>query len=104
MGERTFRIVGAPPTLSDRDRGEVAREVVRLRALVASAPGPPLVRVRRNPSGPLGEYVALLLEATALGVPRQAILPLLVRLRYRHRPWFVVGAEVVTHFAAHYGK
>ena len=80
--EQIFRILGAPPPLSDWEQREVAGEVARLQALVARAPGPTTVQVRRNPSGVLGEYVALLLEATALGVSPRAITPPHVRLRY----------------------
>ena len=104
MGEDVFRIVGTPPALSERDRREVAGEIARLQELVRRTPGESIVRVRRNPSGLLGEYVGLLLEATALCLPPRAITPLAVRLRYRRRSWFAVGAESVAAFTAQYAE
>ncbi|HET8630033.1 MAG TPA: hypothetical protein VFL91_21645 [Thermomicrobiales bacterium] len=88
MPDRAVRIYGAAPPLTARERREVAGEVAGLRALVAALPGEPLVEVRRNPAGLLGEYVALLLDATARGVPARALWPPTVRLRYGRRRWF----------------
>lgn len=88
MSEQSIRLFGAPPPLSARERGEVAGEVARLRALLATVPGAVRVRVAANPSGPLGTYAWLLLEATARGVAPAELLPPAIRRRYDRRRWF----------------
>ena len=102
MAKQTFRILGEPPELNTADRAAVAREIARLQELVARAPATTLVRLERNPSGPLGEYVALLLDAAGRGLAPRIIVPLHVRLRYGRRPWFTVGAEALDAFTAFY--
>lgn len=103
MREQTFRILGSAPRLSTQEHREIAREVARLRALLDDLPGRTRVSVRRNPSGVLGEYVGLLLEGTAQGMPLARIVPLSVRLLYGHRRWFAIGLEAIEAFCAQYG-
>jgi hypothetical protein len=88
MPDRTIRVYGAAPALSARERYQVEGEVARVRALVASLPGEARVRVSANPSGPIGEYTALMMDALARGAPRRAVVPWTVRLLYGRRPWF----------------
>lgn len=100
MAERTFQLHGAAPALNAREREEVEAEVRRMRALVAGLPAPGAVQVRRNPSGALGEYVGLLLDAAARGLPPEVVLPAAVRRRYRRRRWFAFSLEALDKVAA----
>jgi len=98
MSEQIFRLFATVPALTEQDRREVADEVARLRALLAHVPGKARVRITANPTGPLGEYVALLMDARARGVPMPVALPPLVRQGYWHRPWFATSLEVLDAF------
>ena len=102
MAERTFRVLGAAPPMDAGDRRAVAGEVVRLRALLVSLPGAPVVRATRNPAGLLGAYVGLLMDATARGLPRAVVLPAAVRRRHGGRRWFAVSLEALDSFAAQF--
>ena len=102
MPGRTFRVLGAPPALGAPEQAEVEEELRRVRALLASLPGPALVRMRDNPAGTLGEYAALLLDATARGLPPEIVLPAAVRRRYGGQRWFAVSLEVLDAFTAQF--
>lgn len=95
MPDRTIRMYGTAPPLSARERYQVAGEIARVRALVASLPGEPRVRVNANPSGPIGEYTALLMDALARGVPKRVAVPWTVRLLYGRRPWFKASVRAL---------
>lgn len=86
MSEQIFRLFATVPPLTEQERREVADEVAR-------------VRVTANPSGPLGEYAALLLDARVRGVPLPVALPPIVRRRYSHCPWFATSLNVLDAFA-----
>lgn len=97
--ERTFRVLGTGPTLSADERREVEGEIARVRALLAGAPGRPLVWLGENPAGVLGEYGALLMDAAARGLPGEVLLPASVRRRYGARRWFAMSVEVLDAFS-----
>ncbi len=98
MPDRIFRFLASAPTLTEEERREVVCEVGRLRGLVAGLPGEARVRIRANPSGPLGDYVALLLDAQERGVPEQVVLPTAVRQQYGQRRWFITSLRVLDAF------
>jgi hypothetical protein len=99
MSEQAFRLFATVPPLTEQERREVADEVARMRALLARVPGKARVRVTANPSGPLGEYAALLLDARVRGVPLPVALPPIVWQRYGHCPWFATSLNVLDAFA-----
>jgi len=68
MSRQIFRLFATAPSLTEQERREVADEVARLRTLLTHVPGKARVRITANPTGPLGEYVALLMDAHARGV------------------------------------
>ncbi len=71
MPDRTIRMYGTAPPLSARERYQVAGEIARVRALVASLPGEPRVRVNANPSGPVLPH-SRCIEIAALPVAAMA--------------------------------
>lgn len=103
MGDWTFRVNGVAPALSDHEQHEVIAEALRLRDLMGRSTAVPaetrLARITRNPSGPLGEYVSLLMEATARGLTNAQIVPNDIRRRYGDREWFAVSLDVWAAFS-----
>ncbi len=98
MSRQIFRLFATAPSLTEQERREVADEVARLRTLLTHVPGKARVRITANPTGPLGEYVALLMDAHARGVPLPVAFPPLVRQGYRQRRWFATSLEVLDAF------
>lgn len=94
MSKRSIRLLGAPPPLTAYDQEEIAYEIARLRAMLLTVPGAVRVEVTANPSGLLGTYAWLLLEAAARGITLADLLPTEIRRQYGQQRWFTyaVGA------------
>lgn len=95
MSDQTLTILATPPALSEAEEHEIAREVTRLRHIIAEYATESRVEVSANPSGILGEYVSLLLEAIAQSLSWRVVIPRLTAWRYRRRPWFQFSMRVL---------
>jgi len=104
MSEHVYRLFATVPALTEQERREVADEVARLRGVLAHVPGKARVRITANPTGPLGEYTALLIDAGVRGVPISVALPAIVRERYAHRPWFATSLRALDAFTGQFRR
>ena len=103
MAAWTFRVRGMVAPLSRAEQSEVQTEMARVQSLVEALPGAALVRKRRNPSGMLGDYVALLLDAVARGIPLETVVPPPTCQQYGQRRWFRASVEVLDAFTEELG-
>ena len=95
MSDQTLTILATPPALSQAEEREIAREVTRLRHVIAAYATESRVEVSTNPSGILGEYVSLLIDGIAQSLPWHAVVPRLTQWRYRRKPWFQFSMRVL---------
>ena len=88
VSDQMLTILATPPALSPAEEREIAREVTRLRHVIAAYAAESRVEISTNPSGILGEYVSLLIEGVAQSLAWPAVVPRLTQWRYRRTPWF----------------
>jgi hypothetical protein len=98
VGDWTCQVLGEPISLAPDEQDAVAAEIGRLRSLMHGVSGDGRVLVTRNPSGLLGEYASLLIEAAVRGYLAEAVVPTEIVRRYGDCHWFAVSQEVLGAF------